>query len=244
VSGERRAPGSGPVPAPAPAAPAAPAAPTDRELVDAARAGRCDAFETLMRRHNRSLFRLCRSLLGDEAEAEDVAQDAWVRAYRHLGQYAGEGAFATWLLHIAKHEALARLRRRRRQAPLPEGAESVLRWEDLGRAAPPSPEERASSGELGRLLEEAVDSLGDGYRAVFVLRDVEGLSTPETAALLDLSVPNVKVRLHRARAALRGELERRLGDEVRSLWSFDGARCDRLTAAVWHRLDEEGREPA
>jgi RNA polymerase sigma-70 factor (ECF subfamily) len=228
------------VPAPAPPGPApAGAAPSDRELVAAVRGGRCAAFEELMRRHNRTLFRLCRSLVRDDAEAEDVAQDAWVRAYRHLGQWTGEGAFSTWLLHIAKHEALARLRRRKRQAPLPEGAEAVLSWEDLGRAAPPSPEEEASSGELGRLLEAAVDTLGDGYRAVFVLRDVEGLSTPETAELLDLSVPNVKVRLHRARAALRAELERRLGDEVRSLWSFDGERCDRLVAAVSARLDEE-----
>lgn len=208
----------------------------DADLVRAAREGRSAAFETLMRRHNGSLYRLCRSIVDDDGEAEDVAQEAWVRAFRRLDQLEADAAFPAWLLRIAKHEALARRRRRSRQAPLAETEAAVLSWEDLGRAAPPSPEERASHGELRRLLEKAVDELGEGYRTVFVLRDVEGLSTAETAALLEISVPAVKVRLHRARASLRAELERRLGTEVRELWRFDGERCDRLVAAVRRRL--------
>jgi RNA polymerase sigma-70 factor (ECF subfamily) len=210
---------------------------SDAELVDRVRGGEPACFELLMRRHNQSLYRLARSIVRDDGEAEDVVQDAYVRAFEHLGGFEGRSSFATWLLRIGLHEALARVRHRRRFAALDEAApgDGDPPAPD-GAAAPPSPEERASAGELRRLLTAAIDRLPETHRAVFVLRRVEGLSTAETAEALGLSEANVKVRLHRARAALRAEIDRRLGSEVERVFAFDGARCDRLVAAVTARL--------
>jgi RNA polymerase sigma-70 factor (ECF subfamily) len=199
-----------------------------------ARAGAGDdaAFATLMRRHNQRLFRLARAVVRDDREAEDVVQEAYVRAFTHLDQFEGRARFATWLSRIALHEALARVRRGRRFAALPE--EETL--SDLPVTARSGPEDRAANRELAVALAAAVDALPESHRAVFVLREVEGLSTAETAEVLGLSQPNVKVRLHRARAALRADLERRLGGEVPRLWAFDGERCDRVVAEVVERL--------
>lgn len=185
-----------------------------------------------MRRHNQRLFRLARAVVRDDREAEDVVQEAYVRAFTHLDQFEGRARFATWLSRIALHEALARVRRDRRFAALPE--EETL--SDLPVTTSPGPEDRAANSELAAALAAAVDALPESHRAVFVLRQVEGLSTAETAEVLGLSQPNVKVRLHRARAVLRADLERRLGGEVPRLWSFDGERCDRLVAGVVERL--------
>jgi RNA polymerase sigma-70 factor (ECF subfamily) len=199
-----------------------------------ARAGAGDdaAFAALMRRHNQRLFRLARAVVRDDREAEDVVQEAYVRAFTHLDQFEGRARFATWLSRIALHEALARVRRGRRFAALPE--EETL--SDLPVTARSGPEDRAANRELAVALAAAVDALPESHRAVFVLREVEGLSTAETAEVLGLSQPNVKVRLHRARAALRADLERRLGGEVPRLWAFDGERCDRVVAEVVERL--------
>jgi RNA polymerase sigma-70 factor (ECF subfamily) len=168
----------------------------------------------------------------DELEAEDVVQEAYLKAFTHLDQFAGRSRFATWLLRIAIHEALARVRHHRRFAALPED-EPVS---DATAGPAPTPEDRSANLELGRALAAAVDCLPESQRAVFVLRAVEGLSTAETAEALGLTEANVKVRLHRARAALRADLERRLGGEVPRLWSFAGERCDHLVAAVLARL--------
>lgn len=191
-----------------------------------------------MRRHNQRLFRLARAVVRDDREAEDVVQDAYVRAFTHLGQFEGRARFATWLSRIALHEALARVRRRRRFAALPE----EVTLSDLPNPRP-GPEDRAANRELAAALAAAVDALPESHRAVFVLRDVEGLSTAETAEVLGLSQPNVKVRLHRARAALRADLERRLGGEVPRLWSFDGERCDRVVTSVLARLEDGRSDP-
>jgi RNA polymerase sigma-70 factor, ECF subfamily len=185
-----------------------------------------------MRRHNQRLFRLARSVVRDDREAEDVVQEAYLRAFTHLDQFAGRARFATWLSRIALHEALARVRRGRRFAALPE--EETL--SDLPASPRSGPEDRAANRELAAALAAAVDALPESHRAVFVLREVEGLSTAETAEVLGLSQPNVKVRLHRARAALRADLERRLGGEIPRLWAFDGERCDRVVAGVVERL--------
>lgn len=184
-----------------------------------------------MRRHNQRLFRLARAVVRDDREAEDVVQEAYVRAFTNLDQFAGRARFATWLSRIALHEALARVRRGRRFAALPE----EVTLSDLPNPRP-GPEDHAANRELAAALAAAVDALPESHRAVFVLRDVEGMSTAETAEVLGLSVPNVKVRLHRARAALRADLERRLGGEVPRLWSFDGERCDRVVAGVLERV--------
>lgn len=197
-----------------------------------ASAGEGGAFAALMRRHNQRLFRLARAVVRDDREAEDVVQEAYVRAFTHLDRFEGRARFATWLSRIALHEALARVRRGRRFAAL--GEEETV--SDLPASLKPGPEERAANRELAQALAAAVDALPESHRAVFVLREVEGLSTAETAEVLALSEPNVKVRLHRARAALRADLERRLGGEVPRLWSFAGERCDRVVAGVMEKL--------
>lgn len=195
-------------------------------------AGEAGAFAELMRRHNQRLFRLARAVVRDDREAEDVVQEAYVRAFTHLDRFEGRARFATWLSRIALHEALARVRRGRRFAAL--GEEETV--SDLPASLPRGPEERAANRELAAALAAAVDALPESHRAVFVLREVEGLSTAETAEVLGLSEPNVKVRLHRARAALRADLERRLGGEVPRLWSFAGERCDRVVTGVMEKL--------
>lgn len=180
-----------------------------------------------MRRHNRKVFRALRALLNDDAEAEDAAQEAWVKAYAALDQFAGRASFATWVVRIAVHEALAR---RRRAGRFTEVAMGTLPTPALG------PEDEAHRAELRRLLAGAIDELPENHRAVFVLRAVEGLSTAETASALGLSEENVKIRLHRARHALRRAIDRRLGEELSHLYGFAGERCDRLTAAVMARI--------
>ena len=206
----------------------------DEEVVRRFRLGEPALFEILVRRYNRRLYRVARSILRDEAEAEDVMQQAYVNAYLHLGQFAERARFSTWLTRIAVHEALARARRRgrAREVELPdtdEGAGAL-------RSARPGPEQEALAGELRRVLEGALDALPRGARAVFVLREVEGLSTAEAAACLGVSEDVVKTRLHRARASLRRELFERAGLVQRDAFAFHAMRCDRVVAAVFARL--------
>jgi len=237
-------PAGGPVPAggPRPSPPAAPApGPADADLVAAALAGDAGAFEGLMRRYNQRLYRLARSIVGEPAEAEDVVQETFVRAWTRLGTWEGRASFSTWLCKIAVHEALARARKSRRFAALPDPEAAAAASPGPSRPAE-DPERDAATGELRRTLEAAVDALPESLRAVFALREVEGLSTAETAEALGLSVPNVKVRLHRARAALRSDLERRMGAELRHVWAFAGRRCDRIVESVLERIGE-GRAP-
>lgn len=212
----------------------APEALTDEEVVRRVRRGETALFEVLMRRYNQRLFRLARAIVRDEAEAEDVLQQAYVNAYAHLHQFAGEARFSTWLTRIATYEAFARLRRRgrRKETPMGEGEEAM---DDLP-APQPTPERQAFAGELRHALETSLDSLPEAYRTVFVLRDVEGLSTSEAAECLDVSEDVVKTRLHRARALLREELFERAGISARSVFAFDGERCDRIVASVLARL--------
>jgi RNA polymerase sigma-70 factor (ECF subfamily) len=202
---------------------------SDEEVVRRVEAGEPALFEILMRRHNRRLFRVARSIVRDEAEAEDVVQQAYVNAFAHLGQFGGAARFATWLTRIAAHEALARLRRRGRYLEMADA-------EDALEAAGPTPERQAFDGELRRALEASLDSLPPMYRSVFVLREAEGLSTSEVAECLDVSEDVVKTRLHRARALLREDLYERAGLNARSVFPFLGAQCDRMVAAVFARL--------
>ena len=211
---------------------AAPTALSDEEVVARVLEGDISLFEILMRRYNQRLFRVARGILADDAEAEDVMQDAYVRAFRELAGFRGEARFATWLTRIACHEALARARKRRRLVPIsPAGGE------------PPDPPSQASSPErelenreLQAVLRDAVEVLPDPLRAVFCLREVEGLSTEEAADALGLTVENVRVRLHRAKRSLRQTLDGRIGREVRRLYLFDGPRRDRVVEGVFARL--------
>ena len=205
------------------------ATPTDEEVVARILAGETALFELLMRRYNQRLYRITRSMVGDDGEAEDVTQDAYVRAFEHLDQFAGRARFSTWLTRIAVHEASARLRRRGRQIDIEEHMPTLA-------SAAPGPEQRAADHELGQAIEAAVDALPAVYRSVFILREIEGLSTAETAACLDLNGETVKTRLHRARALLRNHINARIGAVGRETFQFAGARCDRTVAAVMARI--------
>src|SRR5262245_15314707 len=208
---------------------------SDEEIVSRVRGGDTYLFEIIMRRYNQRLFRVIRAILRDDSETEEVMQEAYVRAFEHLEQFEGRSKFSTWLTKIAVYEAYARTRSRERLS------ESETYWEDLIAAADRSPEERTFDSEMRTLLETAVDSLPDDYRAVFMLRDIEGMSTAETAESLNITEENVKVRLFRARAAIRRELLERAGTASTQAFQFLGARCDRLVQQVMHRIHSLGR---
>lgn len=207
---------------------------TDDEVVARVLGGETALFEIIMRRYNQRLYRVTYSILRNEGEAEDVMQDAYVRAYQHLDQFAGRAKFSTWLTRIAVHEALARVQRRSRMQELdaePYGGDMHPLPSTYS-----SPEQQAAQREMLALLQSAVLALPPKYRSVLMLRDIEEMSTSDTAAALELSEENVKVRLHRARALLRRELFARAGEQRSQAFPFLGARCDRMVEAVMLRL--------
>lgn len=210
---------------------------SDEEVVDRVLRGEVALFEILMRRHNPRIYRVARAIVKDEGEAEDVMQQAYVNAYTHLSQFAGRARFSTWLTRIAVYEALARARRRRQLEPMDEAY-----WADEGEmtrlvAKQLDPEQQALGGELRVLLESAIDALPEAYRSAFVLREVEGLSTAETAECLGINEETVKTRLHRARGRLRETLYRSAGFANALVFPFHYPRCDRVVDAVFARLD-------
>jgi RNA polymerase sigma-70 factor, ECF subfamily len=207
---------------------------TDDQIIAAVKAGELAFYELIMRRYNQRLYRVTRAILRDDGEAEDVIQETYVRAYQYLEQFSGAAPFSTWLTRIAVHEALRRLRLRNRNQQFEEleqdeGVHMVERS--------PDPEQRASIAELGHLLETAVLDLPDQYRAVVMLRDIEELSTLETAAALDLTEQNVKVRLHRGHAMIRDWIFDRAGEKAKTAFPFMGERCDRVVGCVYARLN-------
>jgi RNA polymerase sigma-70 factor (ECF subfamily) len=208
------------------------------ELVARARSGDRDAFRAIMTRCNQGLFRIARAVVRDEAEAEDVLQEAYVRAFAAFAGFRGESGVATWLTRIVLNEAKGRLRRRKTMVELDEleapGAE-VLPFP--GAPKSDNPEADAARAEARRLLERAVDGLPEPFRLVFMLRDVEELSIEETAARLGLKPDTVKTRLHRARLRLREALDAQLADAMVGAYPFLGARCARITEAVIARLE-------
>ncbi len=215
-----------------------PAAPTDEEIVERVLAGETPLYEVLMRRYNRRLYRIARTIVDDADEAEDVMQDAYVRAYANLRQFEGRARFSSWLTRIAIHEAIARARRRGRFVDLGLDATGEGGGDAMDRFASsaPDPADQALRREVRDLLENAVSSLAPIYRSVFVLREVEGLSVAETAASLGIREETVKVRLHRARALLRDELLVRAGASLAEILPFHESRCDRVVAGVFRRI--------
>jgi len=216
---------------------------TDERVIERVLAGETALYEIIMRRYNQRLYRVVISILRDSDETEDVMQDAYVRAYQHLSQFEGRATFSTWLVRIAVHEALARLRSRARMQQLdPDMDEGEISVDLTGASV--NPEESTSRAELTSLLEQSLMNLPDQYRTVLILRDVEELSTSETAALLGLTEENVKVRLHRGRSLMRQELLARVGTSAKDAFPFMGQRCDRVVKRVFDSLgdiDKRGR---
>jgi RNA polymerase sigma-70 factor (ECF subfamily) len=209
---------------------------SDAEVVARVLAGDTGLFELLLRRHNQRLYRVARSVLRDEAEAEDVMQQTYVEAYSHLGQWEGRAQFGAWLTRIAFHEALARARKRRRERTAGSTRDPEKDAVTQAKSSDLSPEQQAFRGELRGHLESAIDSLPLLYRVAFVMREIEGLSTADAAAFLGLREDAVKTRLSRARALLREDLSRRMGAGTGSAFSFERMRCDRVVATVFARL--------
>ena len=211
---------------------------SDEEVVARVLAGETGMFEVVMRRHNQRLYSVARAILRNDGEAEDVMQDAYVRAYEHLNQFAGRAKFSTWLTRIAVHEALARQRRGNRYQELEPMSEREGDPMDRFASLTPNPEQQASNSEIRRLLEEAVDNLPDSYRTVFMLRDIEEMSTTDAADVLEITEENVKVRLHRARALLRKSLYARAGMQKNEAFNFHATRCDRVVKNVFERIQK------
>jgi RNA polymerase sigma-70 factor (ECF subfamily) len=210
------------------------ASPTpDAEIVRRVLAGEVALFEVLMRRHNPLVYRTIRAILRDESEVEDAMQQAYLRAYSHLGEFEGHSAFSTWLVRIAVNEALGRVRSEARFAVVDEvpEPEEVFMSESVG-----SPELRASAREAVALVEQNIDALPVSYRSVFMLRDVEELSTAEVAEILGITEESVRVRLHRAHLSLRDALFARVKASAREAFPFLAPRCDRIVAGVLGRI--------
>ena len=212
----------------------------DAALVDLARHRHEGAVRALVQRHNRRLFRVARGIVRDDAEAEDIVQESYVRAFSNLTAFRGEAQLATWLTRIAINVALGRLRRRRPTADL---AELETATDDgtvvpFRPPAPAGPEAEAGRAEARRLLEACIDELPEPMRLVIILRDVEGLSAEATAEQLGIKVETAKTRLHRARRRVRAALAARLPGAFADLFPFDGARCagmaDRVVRSVLH----------
>ena len=210
---------------------------SDAEIIQQVLAGNTALFELLMRRYNERIYRAARSIVRDEQEAEDVMQQAYVNAFTHLRQFNGSAQFSTWLTRIAINEALARVRRRGRYEALDDDLSNVEPFMSTNPVQ--NPERQAFAGELRGLLEWAIDTLPDGMREVFVLRDVEGLSTAEVAESLDVSEDVVKTRLSRGRAALRRALLERTGASAPEAFRFYRPRCDRVVQQVLARIADQ-----
>ncbi len=211
----------------------------DEEIVARVVAGETLLFELLMRRHNQRVYRTVRAILGADDEAEDVMQQTYLNAFAHLSSFAGQARFSTWLTSIAVNEALAR-RRRSGVAALRlvhSDDDPVLEV----RSNQPDPEQEAMTAELQQFLEQEIMSLPEHYRTVLMLRQVEGLSTEETAECLGVSADVVKTRLRRARVMLRQAMLERAGVTFDRLFAFQAPRCDRVVAAVMSQIATAGR---
>jgi RNA polymerase sigma-70 factor (ECF subfamily) len=216
---------------------------SEPELARRIAAGDPNAFELLMRRHNQMLYRTARSILKDDAEAEDAVQEAYLLAYRAIGGFRGDAKLSTWLVRIVANEAIARFRRRRRSAEVirldgDSGATERDPEDGMNESRPEQPEQSARRAETRRLLEARIDELPDAFRAVFVLRAVEELSVEETAAALGIPEATVRTRFFRAKSLLREALSRDIDLAHGDAFSFAGARCDRIVASVIARLKD------
>lgn len=215
--------------------------PADADLARRIAAGDGDALRLLMRRHNQTLYRTARSILKDDEEAEDAVQEAYLRAYRAMGDFRGEAKLSTWLVRIVVNEAIGRVRRRAHRAevirlnhdePLPERDDALNVSDDPIL----QPENAALRSELRRLIESKIDLLPDAFRTVFVLRALEEMTVEQAATCLEIPPATVRTRYFRARGLLREALAREIDFNFESAFGFAGARCDRIVARVLDRL--------
>ncbi len=212
----------------------------DLELAEQARGGNASAFRTIMQRNNNRLYRVARSVLKNDSDAEDSVQDAYLKAFTKLGEFRGESTLSTWLTRIVLNEALMRLRQGRRSAEITKTIEQetqsaqIVRFPGMTQSL--DPEKAAATRQVSRIIERAVDALPIDFRMVFVMRCVEDMSVEETAGQLGIPEATVKTRLHRARLLLRRALDDELSTSLTGAFPFGGARCARMTEAVLERL--------
>jgi RNA polymerase sigma-70 factor (ECF subfamily) len=218
---------------------------SDAALIERARLRDPLAFRAIMERHNQRLYRIARSILKDETEAEDVVQESYLRAFEGLSQFREEAMLSTWLTRITINEALGR-KRKRRPAVGVEAIEAaqqdsaqIIRFPNMN--AETDPERSTAQREVRLLLERAIDALPEPFRVVFVMRDVEELSIEETAMLLAIRPETVKTRLHRARRLLRQSLDTEMATALKDSFPFAGARCAHITEAVLSRMKLDTR---
>lgn len=206
---------------------------SDREVIALVLQGDVDFFEVLLRRYNQQLYRIARSYLSEEEDVKEVMQNAYLKAFEHLDQFRADAKFSTWLVRITIHEALKHLNQMKRYSDAEidslngnEHQQSLTVQDD--------PEQQVVRADLKRLLEETIDTLPEKYRSVFIMREIEQMNTSETAECLDISRPNVKVRLFRAKKMLRKELEKQVLNI--DIFDFKGKRCDALVRSVMNRV--------
>jgi RNA polymerase sigma-70 factor (ECF subfamily) len=210
---------------------------SDQEVISRVLNGETSWYEIVMRRYNQRIYRVARAILHDDSESEDVMQDAFVRAYRSLSSFQGKSSFATWLTRIAINEALQRKRKSNRMDRIDED-DHIMQLAALGE----SPEQSYGRQEITNILEEAISALPEHYRVVVMLREVEEMTTEETADALELSEENVRIRLHRGRLLLRKFMVEKLGLAARHAYSFHLSRCDRVVARVFAAIKGGGDE--
>ena len=221
---------------------------TDLAVAERIGRGVQGAFEGLMRKYNGKLFRIARAILKDDSDAEDVLQDAYLEAYRHIGNFRGGSELSTWLTRIVINQALMRVRKeRRRSSILPFRTPPTHETESPEAQVPDQQSESPSASviraETRRMLERRIDELPVAFRTVFVMREVEEMSVEETARCLSISPATVRTRLFRARALLRESLTRDIDTATGDVFAFAGARCDRIVAAVLARLNSGDQSP-
>ena len=214
--------------------------PDDDDLLEGARRKDRDAIRLIIKQHNQRLYRIARSIVRNDSDAEDVLQEAYVRAFTNLGQFRGEARLSTWLARIVINEALGLIRRRRPAIDIalvsanPALDAEIIRFP--GANPVPDPEITMAQTEIRTLLERAIDKLPSTFREVLIARLVEGMSVAETAELFGIPSQTVKTRLFRARALMRTEMERHIGPILGNAFPFAGERCERLTAGTLKRL--------
>ncbi|NEJ74008.1 RNA polymerase sigma factor [Rhizobium phaseoli] len=215
---------------------------SDADLMPLAKIGDEPAIRAIIQRHNQRLFRTARAVIRNDAEAEDVVQASYIKAFINLATFRGEAELSTWLTRITLNEALGRVRARKNTTGLEEidmQATSASGQIVQFPSSTTDPETELSRSQARHLLEQAVDELPDDFRTIFVLRDVEGMSTNEAASYLGIRAETAKTRLHRARKMMRQSIEKQLSGAFSALFPFDGARCafmaDRVVAALTHK---------